>query len=167
MALFVFDVESDGPCPGLYNMISFGCVKLYTHESFLGKVKPISPLWDSSALAISGISRTTHESYPDPKTEMERFASWLKRFSGSRHIAISDNPAFDWQWLNYYCHKYLGDNPFGFSARRIGDFAAGLKSNFSDTSSWKKLRRTTHDHNPVNDALGNAEALEQLLKEIE
>jgi hypothetical protein len=24
---------------------------------------------------------------------------------------------------------------------------------------WKHLRKTAHDHNPVNDALGNAEAL--------
>jgi hypothetical protein len=29
-------------------------------------------------------------------------------------------------------------------------------------SSWKHLRKTIHDHNPVNDAIGNAEALLQM-----
>lgn len=28
---------------------------------------------------------------------------------------------------------------------------------------WKRLRRTKHDHHPVHDALGNAEALIRLL----
>jgi hypothetical protein len=26
-------------------------------------------------------------------------------------------------------------------------------------ASWKHLRKTKHDHNPVNDAIGNAEAI--------
>lgn len=34
---------------------------------------------------------------------------------------------------------------------------------FTDGSSWKKLRVTVHDHNPVNDAIGNLEAFEGVL----
>lgn len=30
---------------------------------------------------------------------------------------------------------------------------------------WKSLRKTKHDHNPVNDALGNAEALLELVNQ--
>ena len=34
----VLDVESDGPCPGLYNMISFGLVSVANRAvSFLGE----------------------------------------------------------------------------------------------------------------------------------
>jgi hypothetical protein len=54
-------------------------------------------------------------------------------------------------------------NPFGHSARRIGDFYAGLLGDFQSTQKWKRLRRTKHDHHPVHDALGNAEALIRLL----
>lgn len=73
---------------------------------------------------------------------------------------ISDNPAFDWQWINWYFHTYLGKNPFGFSARRIGDLYCGMKMDAGLNIEWKKLfRKTKHDHNPVNDAKGNAEAL--------
>ena len=57
---------------------------------------------------------------------------------------------------------YLGKNPFGFSARRIGDLYCGMtKDSFAK---WKHLRDTIHDHNPVNDAKGNAEVLVKLQK---
>ena len=55
------------------------------------------------------------------------------------------------------------DNPFGHSGRRIGDFWAGLTGTGA-TQGWKRLRKTAHDHNPVNDAMGNAEAFEEILR---
>ncbi|MFY9850484.1 MAG: hypothetical protein WAK83_23190 [Trebonia sp.] len=55
-------------------------------------------------------------------------------------------------------------NPFGHSGRRIGDFWAGLNRDWGDTQGWKRLRKTAHHHNPVNDAMGNAEAFEEILR---
>lgn len=49
------------------------------------------------------------------------------------------------------------------SGRRIADFYAGLVGDFRSTQKWKRLRRTKHDHHPVHDALGNAEALIRML----
>jgi hypothetical protein len=77
---------------------------------------------------------------------------------------VSDNPTFDWQWINDSFHRTIGNNPFGYSARRIGDFYAGLIGDFKDVSSWKRLRITKHDHHPVNDSMGNLEAFERLIK---
>ena len=96
----------------------------------------------------------------EPKKVMENFAEWIAKNSKGKPTFISDNPAFDWQWINYYFHTYLGKNPFGFSARRIGDLYCGMKMDTGLNSEWKRLhRKITHDHNPVNDAKGNAEAL--------
>jgi hypothetical protein len=92
-----------------------------------------------------------------------KFREWLKQFEG-RLIFVSDNPAYDWQFINYYFHKYLGLNPFGHSARRLSDFYAGMKGDFSDSMGWKKWRVTKHDHNPVHDALGNVEAFAKILE---
>lgn len=92
-----------------------------------------------------------------------RFRQWLREVGDGSPKFISDNPAYDWQWINYYFHKYFGTNPFGHSARRIGDFYAGLVGDFGAASKWKKLRVTKHDHNPVHDALGNAEAFRRIL----
>jgi len=97
---------------------------------------------------------------------MDSFAQWLSRYSKGRPVFFSDNPAFDWQWINWYFHMYIGKNPFGFSARRIGDLYCGMKMDVGLNSEWKRLfRKTKHDHNPVNDAKGNAEGL-LAMKEI-
>jgi hypothetical protein len=77
-------------------------------------------------------------------------------------VFVSDNPAFDFQWINFYFWRYFGINPFGHSGRRIADFFAGLVGDFRSTQKWKRLRRTKHDLHPVHDALGNAEALIRL-----
>jgi hypothetical protein len=91
---------------------------------------------------------------------MQSFAEWLGLHSRDRPIFVSDNLAFDWQWINYYFHYFMGKNSFGFSGRRIGDLYCGMKMNAGLNSEWKrKYRKMAHDHNPVNDAIGNAEAL--------
>lgn len=161
MSYFVVDVEADGPCPGLYSMVSFGVVKVSDFDkTFYGKTKPISKDFIKDALAISGFSRKEHEQFDEPEKVMPEFFDWIINNSEGKPVFISDNPAFDWQWINYYFHKYCGSNPFGFSARRIGDLYCGLVKDSGANSEWKKkYRKTVHDHMPVNDSKGNAEAL--------
>ncbi|MFT3978878.1 MAG: 3'-5' exoribonuclease [Ferruginibacter sp.] len=162
MSYIVVDVESDGPIPGKYSMVCFGAVVVEPSlsKTFYRKVKPISNEWDPQALAVSGFSREDHLSFDEPAATMHAFAKWLADNSTNRPIFISDNPAFDWQWINWYFHIYLGSNPFGFSGRRIGDLYCGMKMDAGLNNEWKrKYRKTRHDHNPVNDAKGNAEAL--------
>ncbi len=162
MSYIVIDVEADGPIPNKYSMVSFGAVIVEPTltKTFYGKVKPISNEWIPEALDVSGFSREEHESFGNPEEVMKEFFDWVMENSNGKPIFISDNPAFDWQWINYYFHSYIGKNPFGFSARRIGDLYCGMKMDTGLNSEWKrKLRKTKHDHNPVNDAKGNAEAL--------
>jgi hypothetical protein len=162
MSYIVVDVESDGPIPYRYSMVCFGAVVVEPSlsKTFYGKLKPISEQYNPEALSISGFTRKDHEGFDNPEQVMEAFANWLSLNSKGRPIFISDNPAFDWQWINWYFHTYLGKNPFGFSARRIGDLYCGMKMDVGLNAEWKKLyRKTVHDHNPVNDAIGNAEAL--------
>jgi hypothetical protein len=143
-------------------MVCFGAVIVEPtlSKTFYGKTKPISDLWIPEALAISNITREEHTKFDDPETVMKNFADWIKNNSTGQPIFISDNPAYDWQFINYYFHYYLGKNPFGFSARRIGDLYCGLvKDSFAK---WKHIRKTKHDHNPVNDAKGNAEVILQM-----
>jgi hypothetical protein len=91
-----------------------------------------------------------------------KFREWL--IPRMPVVFVSDNPAYDFQWINFYFWRYIGENPFGHSGRRIADFYAGLVGNFRNTQRWKRLRQTKHDHNPVHDALGNAEALIRLFR---
>lgn len=163
MSLVSVDVEADGPIPNKYSMVCFGAVivdDLGMSKTFYGRVKPISENWIPDALAVSGFTREQHLEFDDPLVVMSEFDKWLTENSIGKPVFISDNPAFDWQWINYYFHFFLNKNPFGFSARRIGDIYCGLVSDASKNGEWKrKFRKTKHDHNPVNDARGNAEAV--------
>jgi DNA polymerase III epsilon subunit-like protein len=155
----VVDVESDGPAPALYSMVCFGAVVVESpkQRSFKGLTAPITDRFDPKALAVSGYERAQHEAFPPPEETMAAFADWLSPFE--RLTFVSDNPAFDWQFINYYFHRFVGRNPFGYSARRIGDLYAGLARRVDAANEWKKLRKTAHTHDPVDDARGNVEAL--------
>ncbi len=159
MSLIVVDVEADGPAPQLYSMVSFGAVVVEPSlsKTFKGEVRPISDRWLPEALAVSGVTREAHLRFEEPGPVMERFERWVLASSKGRPVFFSDNLAFDWQFINWYFHAYLGRNPFGWSGRRIGDLYCGMMKDGYAT--WKHLRPTAHDHDPVNDARANAEAL--------
>ncbi|HWZ22056.1 MAG TPA: hypothetical protein VNW06_05350 [Cytophagaceae bacterium] len=161
MSLVIVDVEADGPIPGKYSMVCFGAVVVEPSltKTFYGKLKPISNEWIPEALSISGFSREEHIEFEEPVETMSNFKSWLTQNTNGRSIFISDNLAFDWQWINYYFHFYTGSNPFGFSGRRIGDLYSGMVGDLTKGSNWKKFRKTSHSHHPVDDAKGNAEAM--------
>ena len=64
----------------------------------------------------------------------------------------------------WYFHHFLQRNPFGHSSQNLGSLYKGL---VGDTfQNFKHLRETTHTHNPVDDAKGNAEALLKMKKEL-
>lgn len=163
VALVSVDVESDGPVPGLYSLVSFGAVIVSDQtKSFYGQVKPISKQWIPEALAVSGFSREEHETFDEPVDVFNNFKKWLEENIDGRPVFISDNLAYDWQFINYYFHAYIGSNPFGFSGRRIGDIYSGYTRQIR-TPKWKFLRNTKHTHNPVDDAKGNAEAIAKII----
>jgi len=164
MSFIIVDVESDGPIPAEFSMVCFGAVLFdeALDKSFYGQTRPISERFVPEALAISGFSREHHLGFDEPKVVMEKFEAWLQQQSQGYPVFVSDNLAFDWQFINYYFHRFLGRNPFGFSGRRIGDIYAGLMKDAQRATEWKKYRVTRHTHNPVDDARGNAEALKKL-----
>jgi len=165
MSYIVVDVESDGPIIGVNSMVCFGAVIVEPKlsKTFYGKVKPISKQFNPEALSISGFSRKDHEGFDDPFDVLPEFAKWIKNNSNGRPILISDNNGYDSSWINYYMLVYnSGNNPFGWSSRRIGDIYCGLVKD--SRAQWKHLRKTKHTHNPVDDAMGNAEALLEMQK---
>jgi hypothetical protein len=159
MPYVMVDVEADGPIPGDYSMVSFGAVIVEPGlaRSFYGKLRPISERFIPDALAVSGHSRDETLAFDDPAKVMSEFRDWLRGHGGNRLMFISDNNGFDWQFINYYFHHFLGANPFGHSSTNLGSLYKGLaKDAFVN---FKHLRRTKHTHHPVDDAKGNAEAL--------
>lgn len=142
--LIFVDCEANGKSPSTGRLTEFGAAIYPSKATFHG------------VLVGKGLA--------EEKEIFAKFDKWITEVTkGEKPIFVSDNPAFDWQWINDGFWKTIAKNPFGHSGRRIGDFYAGLVGNFMDSNSWKKLRITPHDHNPVNDAMGNLEAFERLL----
>jgi hypothetical protein len=159
MPYVMVDVEADGPIPGDYSMVSFGAVIVVPglERSFYGRLRPISERFIPEALAVSGHSRDETLAFDEPTKVMGEFRDWLREHARNRMMFISDNNGFDWQFINYYFHHFLGANPFGHSSTNLGSLYKGLaKDAFVN---FKHLRRTKHTHHPVDDAKGNAEAL--------
>ncbi len=159
MSYIMVDIESDGPIPGDYSMISFGAVIVEgdLEKTFYGKLKPISDQWIPQALEVSGHTREETMKFDDPKDVMEDFADWLDINANGRAVFISDNNGFDWMFICWYFHHFTGGNPFGHSSQNLGSLYKGLiKDTFKN---FKHLRNTEHTHHPVDDAKGNAEAL--------
>lgn len=158
------DVEADGPIPGDYSMVAIGAVIVEPElkRTFRGLLHPISDRWDPQALAVSGYSRAETWRFDDPKNVMSEFALWISRCQAQfpatgRPIFIADNNGFDWGFVNWYFHHFYGSNPFGFSSTNLGSLYKGMYKDLR--ASFKHLRKTRHTHDPVDDAMGNAEAL--------
>lgn len=184
MTWVMVDIEADGPIPGDYSMIALGAVIVEPglERTFKGLLRPISAQWVPEALAVSGFDREQTEAFEEAKVVMERFDEWLAQEAGGRGpgsggrggqggaggrggpIFISDNNGFDWQFVNWYFHHFLGRNPFGHSSQNLGSLFKGMKGDMR--VSFKGLRRTKHTHDPVDDARGNAEALLHMRDEM-
>jgi hypothetical protein len=137
--LIFVDTEGAHPTPEGWTLREFGAVDYETRRTFHGK--------DSS------------------RETFVAFSEWLVGLDPIySYLFVTDNIAYDWPPIHYYFMLYFKYNPFGHSARRIGDFYAGLMGDFWRASDWKRLRKTKHDHNPVNDAMGNVEAFEEIMK---
>lgn len=154
------DCEAFGACPALGTLTEFGAVCYADRSTFHGVLAKSEPDPANPACPLP-VRPPTQEKLVEVFTAFE---AWLNAKVKSRPSFISDNPAYDFQWINDGFWRALGRNPFGHSGRRISDYYAGLCGDFGRTQDWKSLRVTPHDHNPVNDAMGNVEAFERILR---
>lgn len=162
------DVETDGPIPGDYSMIAIGAVVVESglDRTFKRYIRPLpGAKWEPEALAVGNFTRTEtldEAHFEDPQEVMMEFHDWLYGLGLRKMIFIADNNGFDWSFVNWYSHHFMGENPFGFSSQNLNSLYKGLTRD--SFASFKHLRRTSHDHDPLNDAMGNAEALIHMIQ---
>lgn len=169
------DVETSGPIPGEYSLLSIGACLIrldeaQSEETFSCRLKPLSNKADPAALSITGLSLDElARNGKAPAQAMEDFADWVARTTGdATPVFVGFNAAFDWSFINYYFHHFLGRNPFGFAALDIKSLYMGFTGcSWRDTRSSevvKALQPQLHgNHNALDDALAQAE-LFQLIR---
>lgn len=172
------DIETDGPIPGEFSMLSFGlCVAgLFDGESFrrpspaerqsfYRELKPISTRFENEALAVNGLDRRALASTgEDPVEAMRAADEWVRGLlPGARPVLVAYPVAFDWAFLYWYFVKFNGSSPFGFSscldirtlyqARALSPFDSSSKRSMPP---WL-LPSAEHTHNAEDDAVEQAE----------
>jgi len=141
-------------------MVSLGAVFLNDlSKTFYVEIKPHSSLFDPGAQAHCGFTREQTLAFTTTPIEaMQQFADWLElNARGERLLFVADNAGFDWMFVAWYFHVFLGRNPFGFSPMSITSLYKGFTKNTRST--FKHLRTEAHTHNALEDARGNAGAL--------
>jgi DNA polymerase III epsilon subunit-like protein len=160
------DVETSGPVPGEYSLLSIGaCSAFDPDNAFSCEVKPISDRFDPKALEVTGFSMTELAKRGlDPMFAMKSFSEWLATLAGRDDtlVFVGFNAPFDWSFVNYYFHRFLGGNPFGFTALDIKALYMGATGcSWRDTRSSKiaaRLRPALHGaHDALKDARYQAE----------
>ncbi|WP_458424930.1 3'-5' exonuclease [Methylorubrum extorquens] len=177
-AYFSADVETDGPIPGPYSLLSFAIVyagrsdgmtferpKNY-ENSFYTEIKPISHKFQEEALAVNKIDRQRLiiEGI-DPVEAMSEACKWVKATAGNAEPVLVAYPlSFDWTWLYWYFVNYSRDgSPFGHSKCFDIKTAVAVKARLPISSaSRSKLpshltSKRIHTHHALDDAKEQAE----------
>lgn len=175
---FSADVETDGPIPGPFSMLSFALVyagtfdgirfsRPETYETFFYReLKPISEQFQAEALAVNGLDRDNL--LRDGQTAehaMNDASEWIKDIAGHGQPVLVAYPlSFDWAWLYWYFVNFAkSGSPFRYSQCFDIKTAFAVKANlpinragrnqlFSNLTSPR-----VHTHHAIDDAAEQAE----------
>jgi hypothetical protein len=171
------DVETDGPIPGRYSMLSFGFAVAATFDgtsfaprdpadaTFYRELRPIADDWLPEAVDASRLDRDALvRDGADPALAMAQAAEWVASVvDDARPVAVGYPLVFDWMFLHWYFVAFTGQSPFGFSGgldiktmyqqrAQVTLDAAGR----ADLPSALRASRP-HTHNARDDAVEQAE----------
>jgi len=161
------DIESDGPIPGEYSMLSIGSAAfdedanlIATHEANLETLPGASQhpetmqWWSTQKEAWENCRKNLQK----PELAMIDYVNWLNDLPG-RPVFVAYPAGFDFSFVYWYLIKFIGKSPFSFSALDIKSFAmAKLGSKFHETTKKKMPKKwfskqLKHSHVALDDAI--------------
>lgn len=177
-AYFSADVETDGPIPGPFSMLSFALVyagsfdgrsferpSTYSH-TFYRELQPISDQFQTEALQVNGLdrSRLIIEG-TTPAQAMTEASRWVRSVAGqAKPVLVAYPLSFDWTWLYWYFVRFSEDgSPFGYSRCFDLKTALSIKGSAPIAASGRSrlansLRsKREHTHHALDDAIEQAE----------
>jgi ribonuclease T len=168
------DIEASGPVAPDYSMLSLGaCVAFQPQSTFYVELRPIGGGAVPAALEVAGHSLEEFERRGrDPADAMRLFRDWIASVSLSGDpVFVGFNAAFDWAFVNWYFHHFLGDNPFGVGSLDIKSYYMGKTGgSWADTRSSRipdELKDGSPEtHNALDDAIRQAHLFQKLSRRV-
>ncbi len=161
------DIETDGPIPGVYSMLSLASAaftadkKLVStfsvnfetlldavqHEKTMAWWKTQPQAWESCRTNLQ-----------PPDLAMKNYVDWLKQLPG-KPVFTGYPASFDFLFVYWYLIKFAGESPFSFSALDIKTYAmAVLKTDYRHATKAKMPKHwfdaAPHTHIALDDAIG-------------
>ncbi len=177
----VVDIETNGPVPGLYSMLSIGAVASTASDEVASFYRKLLPCEDAGQDADTmDWWQSQPEAWREVKTDalppqlvMNEFCDWINDFK-VKPIFVAHPVGFDYTFVSWYLQKFA-QNPFSdySGVARILDlpsFASG-KLNLPLSKSARpqlpeslKVGMPEHSHKAIDDARGYGVILRNLLK---
>lgn len=181
---FSADIETDGPYPGRYSMLSFGLVAVATYDgstvsrldprahAAYWELRPESAEFDPEALAVNGLDRDRLQRTGLPAGEaMSAASTWVSELSGDkRPILVAYPVAFDWLFLYWYFMNFCGASPFSHgSCIDIRSLYAGATGSTFERSSKRHVPTrlqpvAAHTHHALDDAIEQGQLFVNILQ---
>jgi hypothetical protein len=182
---FSADVETDGPIPGPFSMLSLGLVLAGTfdgktfsrpthyEQSFYRELRPISSDFQMKALQVNGLDRERllNEGVL-PVDAMTEASRWIRAIAGrGRPVLVAYPLSFDWSFLYWYFVKFSSEgSPFDHSQCFDIKTAFAVKAHIPIASAGRRrlmpsLRPSgVHTHNALDDAIEQAQVFANLFE---
>lgn len=160
------DVETDGPIPGPYSMLSVGSAAYTADKRLLAtfsanletlpgaSAHPKTTAWWATQPAAWAACRKDLEA---PAAAMARYVRWLNLLPG-RPVFVAYPAGFDFLFVYWYLMRFVGESPFSHSALDMKSFAmALLKTGYREStkrnmpSHW--FDNLPHTHIALDDAI--------------
>ncbi len=175
---FSADVETDGPIPGPFSILSLALVYAGRFDgtrlerprdfnlTFYRELKPISTDFDPEALRVNGLDRARLiHSGEAPERAMTEASIWVRHIAKSdRAVLVAYPLSFDWSWLYWYFVRFSANgSPFGYSRCFDIKTAVAIKEHIpigqAGHSQLRPALRSDrqHSHNALDDAIEQAE----------
>ncbi|MFC7332415.1 3'-5' exoribonuclease domain-containing protein [Rhodocista pekingensis] len=182
---FSADIETDGPIPGPYSILSFALVYAGSYNGvsfhkpksydlyFYKELKPISEQYQEEALKVNGLNRQAlMERGANPIDAMNEAYEWVQNLSkNGKPILVAYPLSFDWAWLYWYFIRFSKNgSPFGYSQCFDIKTAVAVKTGLPIVHAGRSRLPTSlrseriHTHHAVDDAIEQAEVFAKVFE---
>jgi 3' exoribonuclease, RNase T-like len=160
------DVETDGPIPGPYSMLSIGSAAYTADKKLVSTFSanldtlpeaaphPQTAAWWATQPDAWAACRKDLET---PVAAMARYVVWLKSIS-DRPVFVAYPAGFDFMFVYWYLIRFAGESPFSHSALDMKSFTmAHLKKDFRESTKSNMPAHwfddLPHNHVALDDAI--------------